>query len=360
MSFQIRNEGALIASLRLRACHVDVRGMCRTSDKLFKPEGITHPGMMTDIRNYEPTDFRAYVEFYNAAESKNPDFRKLSADEIRSYTFDSPEYDSSNHFIALDRGRVVGSCRGVFSHQRARVKGPEAYLEFYMLHDRLEAATEMILFNKICENLRSKGAEWIATRADTRYTEYVSLLKRLGFSRTEYENHGMEYDPRNVKEPSVPHGYRIRVARIPEEVETMVRVFNEAFATRDKYPPQTLERFRKSWVFNEGSDQSGMFLAVRKSDNEVVGMVISAINRKFNKEHGVKRGGTYSLAVIPSERRKGIGTCLTLKSMRWIGDKGLDVAYVSVNVANGDALRIYQSLGYRTVQVYQGYRRDII
>jgi ribosomal protein S18 acetylase RimI-like enzyme len=88
-------------------------------------------------------------------------------------------------------------------------------------------------------------------------------------------------------------------------------------------------------------------------------MVLSALNRKYNEEHGVRRGGTYALAVVPSDRKKGLGTALTLKSLEWIRNRGMDVAYVSVNIANPDAFNIYRILGYQTVQVYQGYRINI-
>jgi ribosomal protein S18 acetylase RimI-like enzyme len=99
---------------------------------------------------------------------------------------------------------------------------------------------------------------------------------------------------------------------------------------------------------------------VRESDNEAVAMVISQIDRKHNEARGVKRGGTYALAVIPSERRKGLGTALTLKSLKWIHEKGMEKAYIGVNWDNLDAVRLYKATGYQTVKVYQGYRKTII
>jgi GNAT superfamily N-acetyltransferase len=294
------------------------------------------------------------------AEAKNPDFREFTASHVRRTLLEYPSYDPEGHFIAMDRDRIVGSGLAMYDPKRAAIKGPEAYFDLFILPDYLGTDLEGELFGRIVERIGQKGGEWIVTRVDTRYVERVSLLEKLGFSKTEYENHGMEKDPRMVEEPEVPEGYGIRVARIPEELETMHTVLNESFATRDKWAPKPFEVFRKSWIFDESEDRSGIFLASRDSDEEVIGMVFSAINRKYNEEHGVRRGGTYSLAVIPSERKKGLGTCLTLKSLKWIGDKLMDVAYVSVNVANKDALNIYQSLGYRTIQVYQGYRKTII
>ncbi len=294
------------------------------------------------------------------AEAKNPDFRKFTASHVRRTLLEYPSYDPEGHFTAMDKGRMIGSGLAMYDPNRAAIKGPEGYFDLFILPEYLGQDIERELFARVVENIRQRGGEWITTRVDTRYVERVSLLKRLGFSKTEYQNHGMEKDPRSIEEPRAPEGYRIQVASLPEELETMHRVLNDSFATRDKWAPKSFEVFQKSWIFDESEDRSGIFLASRDSDEEVVGMVFSAINRRYNEEHGVRRGGTYALAVIPSERKKGLGTCLTLKSIKWIGEKGMDVAYVSVNAANKDALKIYQSLGYQTVQVYQGYRKTII
>jgi GNAT superfamily N-acetyltransferase len=271
-----------------------------------------------------------------------------------------PGYNPDGHFIALDEGRIVGCGLAMYSKEHADVKGPVGYFDLFLLPGYWGADVERALFWKIVENLRGRNAERISTRVDTRYEERVSHLERLGFSRSEYQNHGMEKDPTGLEEPEVPDGYRIRVAEIPEEIEALWMTFNRAFATRDKYAPKALKPFSKSWVFREDTDKSGIFLATRDSSDEVVAMVVSAINERYNEEHSVRRGGTYSLAVIPSDRKKGLGTCLTLKSIKWIGDKGMDVAYVSVNLANKDAFNIYRLLGYKTVQVYQGYQKSII
>lgn len=230
----------------------------------------------------------------------------------------------------------------------------------YILPRYLGKDVEKMLLAKIVERLRARGAEWITTRVDTRFESKERLLVRLGFSKNEYQNHGMERDPGGIEEPKLPEGYRFKMARVPEDVETMIRVFNEAFSTRERYPPMSLDRFTRSWIFEDEENHSGFFLVERAKDNRIVGMVLSGIDRKYNEEHHVKIGGTYALGVIPSERRKGLGTCLTFKSIRWIKDKGMDKAFVGVNVANTDALKLYQSTGYRTVQVYQGYQLRIV
>jgi ribosomal protein S18 acetylase RimI-like enzyme len=145
----------------------------------------------------------------------------------------------------------------------------------------------------------------------------------------------MELPVRKMEEPEIPDGYRVRVAKVPEEIELLLEIFN---------------------TFEEGEDQSGIFIAERTSDGAAVGMVISQIDRKFNEAHGTKRGGTYSLAVIPSERRRGLGTALTLKSLKWIWEKRMEKAFIGVNWSNREAV---EATGYKTVQVYLGYQLQI-
>jgi ribosomal protein S18 acetylase RimI-like enzyme len=316
--------------------------------------------MHIEIRNFQDSDLEYYAALYNASEAADPDFRPLTAGELQETVLKNPAYDPRGHFVVFEADKLVCSARGIYIPEVVKVKGPVGYIEFYVLPSYLGTNVENEVFARIVEYLKSHEVEWIQTRVDTRFEAKVHLLERLGLSKAEYENHGMELNPRLAEKPRTPEGYRIRTAKMPDEIETMLRVFNEAFATRDKYPPMSLERFRKGWAMKNGENHSGFFLAERKTDNRVVGMVLSGINQKYNENHGVKRGGTYALAVIPSERRKGLGTALTLKSIEWIGKEDMDISYVSVNVANQDALKIYQALGYRTVQIFQGYQMTIV
>jgi ribosomal protein S18 acetylase RimI-like enzyme len=223
-----------------------------------------------------------------------------------------------------------------------------------VLPGRLGTEAETAVFARIVDYLRGRGVELLLTRVDTRYKAKERLLERLGFTKTEYQNHGMERDPRGVEPPDPPAGTRIRVARMPEEIETLWRVYAAAFATRERHVPMSLESFRRSRHFQDPDNASGVYVAERE-DGTPVGMVLSAIDKAYNAEHGVRRGGSYALAVVPAERKRGLGTALLLRSVRWIADAGMDIAYLSVNVANPDALRIYERAGYRSVQVYQGY-----
>lgn len=308
-----------------------------------------------EIREFRSADLKGYVEMTNSSCRADPDFKEVTTDDVRRNVLESSDYRPEGHFVAIESDRIVGGGRGIWTPQLLQARGPVGFMELFLEPALLGTDVERRLFEKVKEYLRGQEIALIQTRVDTRYGSRVRQLERLGFIKSKYQNNGMERDPRGVQNVVPPKGFELRVAKIPEELETILRVFNQAFATRDRYVPLSMERLRGHLAVRNPSSHSGAFLAVRMSDGEIVGMVMSNIDQQYNEEHNVRRGGTYSLAVIPSERRKGLGTALLMKSIKWIGNQGIDTAYVSVNVANPDALSIHRRAGYKTVQVYQGY-----
>ena len=308
------------------------------------------------IRKFTLGDLPADVSTYNEAEAGNPDFRRFTPEDFRKHLLEDPHYQPEGHFVAVKDGLLVASARAGFHPEIAKVRGPEACFRIHVIPSYLGKPVEKEIFGKVADYLRSRGAEWIVTRVDTRYTAMVGLLERLGFTKSDYQNHGMERETQGVTEPEVPGGYRIRAADIPDEVEVLHGVMTEAFSTRVKFVPMPLSRFRRHQVLEDPGNFSGILLAERIADGKPVGMIMSAVDREFNAERNTRRGTSYALSVLPPERKRGLGTALLMKSARWIGSKGMDTAYLSVNVSNLDALGIYQKAGYKTVQVYQGYR----
>jgi GNAT superfamily N-acetyltransferase len=316
--------------------------------------------MPFEIRKFEESDLASCVALYNAAETGDPDFVPLAEAEYRSRVLDSKQYDRDGHFVAMDGCAVVGEARGNYDAARTGPVKGVANFEIHLIPELLGTDAERELFAKTISRLRSFGAARIGTRVDTRHKARLGQMSRLGFVRNDYENHGMERPIYGAPSPVVPHGYRIRTALIPEEIPAMLVVVNGAFATRSGKMVIPMERFARQWGPSGTDDVSGTFVAERESDCAMVGIVVSQISRKHNAVHGTSRGGSYSLAVIPSERKKGVATALLLKSLEWIGLQGMDTAYLSVNVANPDALNIYLRAGYRTVQIYHGYSIEIV
>jgi ribosomal protein S18 acetylase RimI-like enzyme len=169
----------------------------------------------------------------------------------------------------------------------------------------------------------------------------------------------MERSPHGVPEPVLPTGYKLRNASMPEEMPLLLETLNEAFATRENIGAFSLDEISKYTYLHDPEFLPGLFVVERVDDGRIVGWVGSRIEHTYNLEHGRKRGGSYSLAVIPSARGKGIGRALMQSSLRWLGEKGMETAYLSVNHQNPDALHLYKSLGYELVGIWQGYEREL-
>ena len=315
--------------------------------------------MTVVMRNFEEGDIPGCVALYNACETDDPDFVPLAEAEHRSRVLGSKQYDRNGHFVALDNCSIVGEARGTYDVARTGPAKGVANFETHFIPELLGMGAERELFRRVVSHLKSLGAARIGTRADTRHKARLEQLLRLGFARNDYENHGMERPTSDAPPPVVPRGYSIRTAIIPEEIPAMLVVVNEAFATRSGKMAIPMERFARQWGTDGKDDVSGTFAAERESDGAMVGVIVSQINRKHNAVHGTSRGGSYSLAVIPSERKRGLATALLSQSLKWIGEQGMGTAYLSVNVANPDALNIYKRAGYRTVQIYHGYSIEI-
>lgn len=78
----------------------------------------------------------------------------------------------------------------------------------------------------------------------------------------------------------------------------------------------------------------------------------------FKKLGFVKKGHVVSIAVIEEYRRKGIGSVLVEESVNGIKLRNCDEFYLEVRCSNGEAVRLYEKLGFVIRQQLNTYYRD--
>ena len=78
----------------------------------------------------------------------------------------------------------------------------------------------------------------------------------------------------------------------------------------------------------------------------------------FKKLGFVKKGHVVSIAVIEEYRRKGIGNALVEESVNGIKLRNCDEFYLEVRCSNGDAVRLYEKMGFVIRQQLNTYYRD--
>lgn len=78
----------------------------------------------------------------------------------------------------------------------------------------------------------------------------------------------------------------------------------------------------------------------------------------FKRLGFVKKGHMVSVAVLGGFRGRGIGRALVEESAKGIRARNCDEFYLEVRCSNGDAVRLYERLGFSVRQHLRTYYRD--
>jgi ribosomal-protein-alanine N-acetyltransferase len=72
----------------------------------------------------------------------------------------------------------------------------------------------------------------------------------------------------------------------------------------------------------------------------------------------VKKGHVVSVAVLPEQRRKGVGSALVEAAMKGMINYGAQEFFLEVRKTNEAAILVYEHLGFQIRRVLKGYYRD--
>ncbi|NNC75826.1 MAG: GNAT family N-acetyltransferase, partial [Acidimicrobiia bacterium] len=71
----------------------------------------------------------------------------------------------------------------------------------------------------------------------------------------------------------------------------------------------------------------------------------------WTKRHSADLGEIHVIGVHPDYQGKGIGRAIVLEALWYLAGVGCDTGMLYVDVANGSALLLYQSLGFELERV---------
>ncbi len=74
--------------------------------------------------------------------------------------------------------------------------------------------------------------------------------------------------------------------------------------------------------------------------------------------HGAKSARLYSLAVDPSQGRRGVGRALLQACERYARARDRGVLRLEVRYDNASAIALYEKMGYRQFGQHEGYYAD--
>ena len=111
------------------------------------------------------------------------------------------------------------------------------------------------------------------------------------------------------------------------------------------------------WTFNFFKlifySSSNLFI-VATFGNKIVGYIVGNLET-FSRE---KVGHIMNVAVIPSQRDKGVGSMLLLELERRFSDMDAQVAYLEVRESNTRAIDLYSKREYEQVKIVDKYYGD--
>ena len=132
-------------------------------------------------------------------------------------------------------------------------------------------------------------------------------------------------------------------------------------ATVIKINEETLPEHYSDYFYYEILAEFPEAFLVAELGGAVVGYVMARIEYGFShlKRLGLSRKGhIVSIAVREQHRGQGIGSLLMEKAQEAMAAKGATESYLEVRVSNGEAINLYQKLGYRTAGRLEAYYKD--
>jgi len=104
----------------------------------------------------------------------------------------------------------------------------------------------------------------------------------------------------------------------------------------------------------------GVVCAVGEMDGQVVGYVLSRIERSFSSFLSLNpaKGHVISIAVLPKYRRQGLGLKIMRYGMQKLIEQKVVSVYLEVRISNIAAVEMYKKLGFYIKREYKHYYRD--
>jgi ribosomal protein S18 acetylase RimI-like enzyme len=173
--------------------------------------------------------------------------------------------------------------------------------------------------------------------------EKIARLEARGYRPLEGEasNHMVLALDVDVREPTVPAGYRLRTVR-RGDLERRVAVHRAAFAP-SRVVPASYARLQQEWPYRPDLDH-----VVEGSDGSFAAFCLAWIDAE-NRAGLLEPVGTH-----PEHRRRGLATAVCSAAALHL--RALGAEHVVIGSIDGsDAERLYERIGFRTVTRHVPY-----
>jgi len=325
-----------------------------------------------EIRNFRKDDVPLILDFYKMEDMLPADSYKVhpfSTDEFNRMILEvgpfGETFDSKGFFLAFEGGTLVGVARALVNTQFVEAlkekvgsiapEWPWSPIGLSVHPSYRRKGIGSMLLNKCMEYLRVQGMEWAHTSTDKNCISRRNFLLKHGFKVWGYRYTFMQRDlSEPIPRPILPKGYAFKEFTIGQE-EELIECSNEIFKDEWLYRPRSVTGFVNYYEKHPDFDPSGLFSIVYKG--EFVGFVWNLTQSQYSSYLGSKTAILEVLGVRKEHRRKGLGTALTLNSLIWLREKGMD--YCDLGTHSIAALDMYKKCGFKIRSEWILLRRQI-
>jgi len=293
------------------------------------------------------TEYREYASWW----------RGTTAEEMLEHE-KNPSFDFEGRFVAEFDGKPVG-----IIHAHVETSGEERrgfITDFCVLEAFKGSEVEEQLLEAAVNEFRRRGVSRMRAWTGVERADRVRFLEKSGFKfsrRTIDMRISLADLPFNIGENMEVAIRRLR-SEVDGDIEALNWLDNECFKDDPLHVSKTVEETRRSLLQNPILGWQGFFFAVL--DNRDAGYIGVGIDERYNVEHDVKTGYISGIGVSPAYRRRGIGTRLLLHGLRVVKAKGITSASLDTEDTNPTrAITLYEKVGFKVLQEYVTYAKDI-
>jgi len=299
---------------------------------------------MLNIRRFvKNMDEPIWVEVRNAAHEERDDWRAVTVEELLLEE-ERPSFDFEGRFIAELGGKPVGIVHANVDKLREDRKG---FVRLSVTPEFRGGETEQQLMETALRELKARGMTTAQAWADSREEKRVQLLERLDFKRVRVFS-WMEIDLANVSQ-NIGENKRVIIRPLRKELEEDIKLLSwldsESFKEHFNYRPDTLEEIRHFLLSDPYLREKEVLFALL--NGESVGYIGVAVDEKYNLEKKVRAGEVFTIGVLKTYRRTGIGATLILHALETLKAKGMTKAMLGVDDYNPTkAMALYEKVGF--------------
>lgn len=188
--------------------------------------------------------------------------------------------------------------------------------------------------------------------------DWKSIVLRKGYREIHHEI-DMVRALNDIPSIPVPEGFEVRPVR-PEHYRAVWEANRDAWTdvwdySEARWDDEALERFARSSRFCPDLWQ------IAWKGDVLAGMVLNYVVEDENRAFERKRGHMEFVYVREEFRGKGLARALLARSLRVLKNIGMEEVTLGAEVDNPhDAIRIYESIGFRLVKKFTWYQKPVL